>query len=319
MKIIYHPKLIFGSRFLNRFHPFEFDRAAKALELIREELGLSLEERIMRPQKILEKEALELVHDRKYLQSLKQTWTIVEVIETPLIYFFPKSWVQSWFVEPALWSVAASLMGARAALKEGLAFVLGGGFHHAKRQGGEGFCLVNDIAFVIETLRSEEVLKSSDEVLYIDLDVHQGNGVSDYYGDDPNVKILDAYNGDIYPVYGKKSPDHIDVPVVFESGCGDEEYIAETKQALDKLLSTTNEPKLLIYNAGTDIFEEDRLGGLKISHRGVNTRDALVLNFAMTNRIPMLVLASGGYSKTSAKLLADFIVMSYRAQDQGPS
>lgn len=309
MKVVYHKGLTFGSRFLNLFHPFEFDRAERAAALIRERLGSDFDSIVVSPAQPVELSDLALVHDERYLDALGKGSTIARVVEVPFLSLFPRSWLDGWFLTPARWSVACTVFAAQAALSEGFALSLGGGFHHAKRHGGEGFCLVNDVAYAIETLRRTHGWGNEEKLLYLDLDVHQGNGVSDYYQDDAGVRILDLYNQEIYPVYGERLPQEWAKPL--PTGCDDKSYLEELTDSLDEFVSQAG-AKLLIYNAGTDVFEEDRLGGFKLTRNGVRIRDLHVIKAAKRAGLPLLVLASGGYSKASAELLADCVEAAYR-------
>lgn len=303
LMIVYHPRFLFGSRVLNWFHPFEFNRARLVLERLQSTFGGRLSGRLRQPNSPVTLEDLSLVHDLAYLRSLNRNSTVTRVIEVPFLSVFPHSWIEDWFLTPALWSVAGSVLAARTALEEGLCLSLGGGFHHAKRAGGEGFCLLSDIAYMIETLRSEGHLNKGDRIVYVDLDVHQGNGISCDYANDPALTILDAYNRAIYPVFGGPPQGRVDVAVPLDPGCRDARYLDLVGQGLESL--DFEGCKLMVYNAGTDVFKDDRLGGLALSIEGVNRRDLMVLTLAREKGVPLVILASGGYSKTSATLLGD--------------
>ena len=306
MKLVYHPHFLFGSRMLNCFHPFEFNRAELALKRLEENFGSKLEGRVVRPSAPVTFEDLALVHDADYLKSLERNLPVTQVIEVPWLSVFPRSCIENWFIDPALWSVAGSLLASRTALEVGGCLSLGGGFHHAKRTGGEGFCLFSDIAFVIETLRGEGTLAANDGILYIDLDVHQGNGVSVDYRSDRSVKILDCYNRSTYPVWGGDPQGRVDIPIPVHPRTGDDDYLRAVEAGLEKMEDLAQGCRLLIYNAGTDVYQDDKLGGLRLTREGVNRRDLLVLEFARKQNLPILALASGGYSTMSATLLADF-------------
>ncbi len=313
MRLVYHPRYLFGSRILNRFHPFRFDRARTALGLIRDELGTELDSILEEPKQMVTLDELLAVHSQEYLDSLKSGFQVALVLEVPWLGFFPRSWVHGWFLHPTLWSTAGSLLAARLALSDGIGFSLGGGFHHAKPDRGEGFCLVSDIAYSIHALRKEGLLGEQDLVYYIDLDVHQGNGVSTFFAKDPLVRVMDVYNEDIYPRDDREALEGVDVRWPLKSGCEDEEYLEAVEEGLKELfdLEATN-CALVIYNAGTDIFEEDALGCLALTREGVNKRDQLVLEAVRGRGLPLLVLASGGYSDASAQLVADFALAAYR-------
>lgn len=287
-----------------------------ALELVREVSDRPIGEWVVSPDSPVSMEELATVHCREYLDSLTSSSVIAKVMEVPFLRFLPKMWLKRWFIEPARWSVSCSLMAARLALRDGFCMSFGGGFHHAKRGGGEGFCLVNDIAFVVETFRAEGILQTDDVCFYIDLDIHQGNGVSDYYQRDPGVKILDMFESANYPTYGRELTDFVEVPIPLDTGCKDEVYLSALKQGLDSLFSLADSPALIIYNAGTDIYEGDKLGGFRLSRSGVNQRDLMVYQAAQKREIPLVSLASGGYSKMSAVLLSDFAIEILRLRQQ---
>lgn len=319
MKIVHHPGLTFGSATLNRFHPFEFNRAEIALGLLRDQLGEKLERMLYQPSRRLELGDLHLVHSKQYLDSLSLNSVVARVIEVPFLKWCPRRWLDVWFREPAAWSVACTVEAVRFALGDGFAMSLGGGFHHAKRGGGEGFCLVSDIAYSVELLRQEKALKTDDSWVYIDLDVHQGNGVSDYYGDDSRVTILDAYNRHIYPVYGTQLQDQVDLAIELDWDCDDAEYLGKLKSGLEHLEERLARARLIIYNAGTDVFSGDRLGGLKLSREGIRTRDVMILETARQHGVPLVALASGGYSEMSATLLSDLALSAYRVFEEQKS
>lgn len=302
MKVVYHPGFVFGSSLINRLHPFEFNRATLAV-------GGVPEARLVGPSQALGLDELECVHDKAYLAALHKSSTISKVVEVGLLKFLPSKVVSTWFLEPALWNTAGTLLAAQVALEEGLAISVGGGFHHACRSHGEGFCLINDIAYLIEVLRRREQLGGEETILYVDLDAHQGNGVSDYYGNDPNVVLLDIYNEGTYPVYGTGVPPGIDIALPVSPGCSDEVYLETLESGLERLPKSAS---LLIYNAGTDIYEGDRIGGLAVSREGVLERDKMVLEFARDAGIPTVCLASGGYSLASAGLISAMIDLAER-------
>lgn len=314
MVLVYHPRYLFGSKFLNWLHPFRFDRARTALGLLENSLGSELQDCLREPKAKVTLEQLESVHEASYLASLNDSHRVCTVLEVPILSFFPSRWIREWFLTPTLWCVAGSLLAAEGALESGLGFNLGGGFHHAKPGQGEGFCLVSDIAYCLESLRVQGKLDPHDTIFYIDLDVHQGNGVSTFYGEDPNVHILDLYNQAIYPKDDKAAIRAVDVARGVRPGCQDEEYLSILKSGLDNLFERAAQPRLVVYNAGTDVYKEDALGGLALSRQAVNQRDSLVLTAARERGIPMLVLASGGYSDLSAQLVADFVLTAYRLE-----
>jgi histone deacetylase 11 len=309
MIIVYHPRYRYGSGLLDPFHPFQFDRAGEVFALLQTStLAPHLDALLRAPPGPATLQQLSAVHDTAYLAKVCQSRVVASVIEIPKLAWCPAFLMRRWFIEPSLWCVAGTVMAAREAIKKGLAFNIGGGFHHARRNCGEAFCLFSDVALAIWTLRSEGILGAEDLIFYVDLDAHQGNGVSRDFATDAAVKILDIYNSDVYPFRDPEGLTGVDIACSLRSGTADYEYLGALDSGLEALFAEQPSPRLVIYNAGTDVYEGDLLGGLKLSHGGVNLRDLKVLEAVRGRGIPLLVLASGGYSKNSATLIAEFMV-----------
>lgn len=315
MLVIYHPCYRIGSAALNSLHPFEFDRADQVAALLSSELGPAWPRVCRAPERPLSMEQLRPIHDADYLRRAHHSGVIASIIEVPVLRWCPRFLMRRWFLEPALWCLAGTVLAARSVLEQGLVFQVGGGFHHAKRRWGEGFCMFSDIALAITTLRTEGLLEPGDPIAYIDLDVHQGNGVSCDYAEDPAVRILDVFNEQIYPFRDAPARAGIDVARPLPSGTRDGDYLAAVESGLEELFEGWVRPRLVIYNAGTDIFEKDLLGDFKVTREGVQKRDRLVWEAVRGRGIPMLVLASGGYSRMSPRLIADFVVQAYQGEE----
>jgi len=142
-------------------------------------------------------------------------------------------------------------------------------------------------------------------VMIIDLDAHQGNGHEKDFCDDRRVYILDMYNSEIYP-FDYEARRYISQKVELASGTATDEYLAKLDEAL-KVAGRVFDPELVVYNAGTDILDGDPLGRLKISPDGVTRRDEKVFRFARDRNVPLVMLTSGGYMKSSARVIADSI------------
>ncbi|KAI3990380.1 hypothetical protein MKX01_006967 [Papaver californicum] len=139
--------------------------------------------------------------------------------------------------------------------------------------------------------------------MIIDLDAHQGNGHEMDFGNDNRVYILDMYNPDIYP-FDFKARTYIDQSVQVQSGTPTELYLEQLDKALE-VAGNNFVPELVVYNAGTDILDGDSLEQLKVSPDGIASRDEKVFRFAKEKNIPLVMLTSGGYMKSSAKVIAD--------------
>ncbi|WP_114974140.1 histone deacetylase [Rhodoferax ferrireducens] len=202
-------------------------------------------------------------------------------------------------VERARRSVGATVAAVRSALQEGIAANLAGGTHHAYADKGSGFCVFNDVAVAARLMQAEwgrtagrpaGVRRAHLQVAVIDLDVHQGNGSACIFQHDDSVFTLSLHGDKNFPFRKECS----DLDVALADGCGDADYAVALEQALDELGHRFN-PGLVIYLAGADPFEGDRLGRLKLSIDGLEARDRRVFDWCFTRRIPLAFVMAGGY------------------------
>jgi acetoin utilization deacetylase AcuC-like enzyme len=189
----------------------------------------------------------------------------------------------------ALWlACGGSIRAAERALAEGIVYNVGGGFHHAFRDHGEGFCGLNDVAVAIRRLQKDGRIRRA---MVVDVDVHQGNGTAGIFAGDPDVFTLSIHQLNNYPYV--KPPSSLDINLA--DGTGDEEYLSRLGAGLLPALDA-HRPDLLFYVAGADPYEHDRLGGLSLTRPGLRRRDDLVLGAAAARRIPTVIVLAGGYA-----------------------
>ena len=210
----------------------------------------------------------------------------------------------------AFWLAAGgSILAAQCALRDRVGISIGGGFHHAFADHGEGFCMINDIAVAIRKLQHEGSIARA---MTVDCDVHQGNGTAaifaannggaafsfggmgarDFAGLESDVFTISLHQENNYPAF--KPPSSIDVNLA--DGVGDGEYLGQ----LDRVLFTglhQFHPQLLCYVAGADPYREDQLGGLSLTIEGLKERDELVFRTAKARGIPVMVTLAGGYAR----------------------
>ena len=253
--------------------------------------------------KIVSDDDLLTVHTQDYLDSLSSSKAVAKVAEVWPLAFLPNFILQRNLLAPIKLATGGTILGAELALKHGWAINLSGGYHHAKAENGGGFCFFADISIAVYKV----LKKQSDDfkVLIIDLDAHQGNGHEAIFKDDPQIRIFDIYGKDNYP-HDKKTQKYIDFDYGVKFGITTEQYLKLLKEELPKAIAQIN-PNLIVYNAGTDIFEKDHLGVFKVSAEGIIERDEFVFEQAKTNKIPILMLLSGGYTQESAKIISDSI------------
>ena len=193
-------------------------------------------------------------------------------------------------VERSRRSAGATLAAAKIALKEGVAANLAGGTHHAYRNKGCGFCVFNDSAIAARSVQKE--INPGLKIAIIDLDVHQGNGTASILENDSSIFTLSIHGENNFPF--KKEVSDLDVGLGDETG--DEPYLEALHQSLEKL-DTQFTPDLIIYLAGADPHEGDRLGKLSLSKNGMRQRDECVFQFGLDRQIPVAFSMAGGYGK----------------------
>ena len=193
-------------------------------------------------------------------------------------------------VERSRRSAGATVAAAKTALKEGIAGNLAGGTHHAYRDAGSGFCVFNDSAIAARTLQKE--ISPSLKIAVIDLDVHQGNGTASILQNDDSVFTLSIHGENNFPFKKEQS----DLDLGLADGCNDELYLHSLSQCLDQL-DTRFKADFLIFLAGADPHEGDRLGRLKISKDGMRLRDELVFQYALDRQLAVAFSMAGGYGK----------------------
>jgi acetoin utilization deacetylase AcuC-like enzyme len=205
--------------------------------------------------------------------------------------------------ERARRSVGASVAAARSALglhgrAEGIAANLAGGTHHSDADKGGGFCVFNDFAVTARLMQSEWQRRHGSarplRVAIIDLDVHQGNGTAKIFQGDESVFTLSMHGEKNFPFRKEASDLDVDLP----DGCGDDEYLHALNQALQELecrFFSPYAPGLILYLAGADPHEGDRLGRLKLTYDGLEARDRCVMDWAWQRRIPLAFAMGGGY------------------------
>ena len=190
-------------------------------------------------------------------------------------------------VERSYRAVGGTVAAARGALKHGIAVNLAGGTHHAFPDRGEGFCVFNDVAVAIRALQREGRIARA---AVVDLDVHQGNGTHTIFGGNPRVFTFSMHGAKNYPFH--KIPGSLDIEL--PDGTSDDEYLARLTAALPAVLERA-QPDLVVYLAGADPHERDRLGRLALTFAGLARRDTIVLDACRSVGIPVAITIAGGY------------------------
>ncbi len=227
------------------------------------------------------RQVLARVHSETYLRKIEDgNFTLAEQLKLEVPF------------SPALRDAmtlccGGTLEAARRALDSGVAVHLGGGFHHAFADHGEGFCLLNDVAVAARAVLAEGLVE---RVAVVDLDVHQGNGTAAIFAEDPAVFTFSMHQENNYPAV--KPPGDLDVGL--DDGTSDRRYLEILEENLGHVWE--HGPELVIYLAGADPYREDQLGGLGLTLEGLRERDRAVLQGCRGQGVPVAVTLAGGYA-----------------------
>ena len=227
-------------------------------------------------------EDVALVHTPEYVDKINNdTLSVPEqmLLEVPF----------SRELRDGMWLCAGgSLLAGGLALEHGVSVHLGGGFHHAYPDHGEGFCLINDVAVALAMLRRDGAIGRA---AVIDLDVHHGNGTAAIFAREPEVFTFSMHQQNNYPAW--KPPSDLDLGL--EDRTDDATYLAALGQHLPQILER-HRPDLVFYLAGADPYAQDQLGGLGLTLDGLRRRDELVFRSSAEAGVPVAVALAGGYA-----------------------
>lgn len=251
-----------------------------------------------------------LVHKPEYVNKLT-TGTLSAMEELQMEVPYSPELVRAFWL-----AAGGSIMAADQALKDGVAFNIGGGFHHAFPDHGEGFCMIHDIAVAIRRMQRDNRIRFA---MTVDCDVHQGNGTAAIFAgtrvpsaalpsraastlNPVPAKVRNAHAGEVFTISlhqennypALKPPSSIDIDLPDE--IGDEDYLGWLDNALSVGLREFV-PELICYIAGADPYKEDQLGGLSLTIDGLKRRDELMFRVARARGIPIMVTYAGGYAR----------------------
>ncbi|KIZ02981.1 Uncharacterized protein MNEG_4983 [Monoraphidium neglectum] len=281
MPVVHHhlysaPQLAPGHRFPMQVFGRIYERLLRT--------GTIHESQVHTPPALPTDEELSIVHCPDYLAAfsscsldaqLTRRIGLREATATPLLVARTKA------------EVAGTLLTAQLALKHGLACNTAGGTHHAFRDFGSGYCILNDLAFTAhELIRRGAVAR----VLIVDLDVHQGDGTASICAGNPAIFTLSVHCGSNFPARKMTS----DLDVALPDGTGDAEYLAAVGEVLPGVIQDFA-PDLVLYDAGVDVHEADALGRLCVTDAGLLRRELLVLDTCLGAGVPVAGYVGGGY------------------------
>ena len=272
--------------------------------MIRDKLlgsGVATAEDFLSPEPASDEDVLR-VHSQEYVYKLKNgTLSHAEILRMEVPY-------SKKLVEACWLAAGGSILAGRRGLEDGWAANIGGGFHHACPDHGEGFCVIHDVAVAIRRLQFDGAIERA---MVVDTDVHQGNGTAVIFGGHQDVYTLSLHQEHNYPFPKPSSTIDVDLP----DGIGDEQYLSILEKHLHQAFHDFA-PDLLFYVAGADPYREDQLGGLALSIEGLAQRDALVFDYARRNGVPVAITLAGGYAQRVADTVAIHVGTITAARDR---
>ncbi|USD66631.1 histone deacetylase [Vibrio sp. SCSIO 43136] len=198
-------------------------------------------------------------------------------------------------IERTLTSAAGTVLAVQCAIEQGVGLHLSGGYHHAHRDLGMGFCLINDLV-----IAADEALKhpNVDKVLIVDADVHQGDGSATLCQERDDIITLSLHSEKNFPA---RKPDS-DIDIALPNGCDDVQYL-DNFQSVVALAVSLHQPDVILYDAGVDVHCDDELGYLNLSTSGLYSRDHWLFSHAKQKEIPIAAVIGGGYRRNEEQLV----------------
>ncbi len=250
--------------------------------------GTVTDDNFFSPQKLTDDQIL-LTHDKEYLDKLN---TLSFSRKEARKIGFP---IRTDLIERGKYISHATYECALFALQYGVSMNIAGGTHHAYAGRGEGFCVFNDMAIASNLLLDKGLVQ---KILFVDLDVHQGNGNAHIFRNDDRVFTFSMHGEKNYPLRKEESNLDIGVPDKIEDG----PYLKLLKASLPKIIDEV-QPEIVFYQSGVDILITDKLGRLSMTINGCKQRDEFVFETCNKNNIPVVVSMGGGYSERLSDII----------------
>jgi len=297
----HRPALIYSEHYdidlngLEKRYCFDMRKYRRIYESLCDEASLQAD--FLSPDPLTD-ETLFIVHDPEYVASLYRPEYMADVLEFPPLRSLPPHLIRDALMKGILHISGGTLLACREALARGLAFNLGGGYHHAQADQGGGFCAVADVPIAIRTLLAEGMIHRA---AIVDCDVHQGNGNAQIFRDDPRVYTFSIHQENNYPFV--KAESSLDIGFNSKRKVDDVLYLATLLKSLPKVIRRSR-ADLVVYLAGTDVHADDFMGGFRLTREGIVRRDLMVFETARAEGIPLAAVTAGGYAEASWEIHA---------------
>lgn len=226
---------------------------------------------------------IQLVHNRDYFLAVTNGKLSAKEMRRIGFPWSPE------LVKRSRHSLGGTIAACRSALRHGVSVNLAGGTHHAFPDHGEGYCVFNDVAVAARTIQHRE---QAQRILVLDCDVHQGNGTAVVFAGDMDVFTFSIHGEKNYPF--RKRPGDLDIALPDQAD--DKIYLAALSDSLDTI-ARIFQTELVVYNAGADPYQGDRLGRLSLTKSGLRERDEYVLDWCAGFNLPVAIVLGGGYAR----------------------
>jgi len=291
-RVVFSADYIYGLPSVGDHQAFDVMKYKKIRDRLLNEKKLK-RRHILRPD-LCTTEDLLRVHTESYLHDIQDASYLTGILRLDEVNPFYNS-----ILEYLLAVTGGTLLATEFAIRNGAAvFNLGGGYHHAHPDRAEGFCVINDVAIAIEKFRRSNGVN---RFMIIDLDYHQGNGNLLYFRDDPEVFTFSIHADTWVEIEGNSNLD-----ILVSSHCSDEEYLEILHRELDPVCHRFR-PDMVFYIAGSDPYELDTLADMKLSRSGLLQRNKYIYERVRRRKLPLVVLAGGGYGPDSWQIYYDFL------------
>ena len=275
---------------IEHMHPFDGCKYSKIYHALNAS-GLRRPSDYSHPQPISRQELLQ-VHSPEYLHSLSDGNVLSHILEMSILAKIPPALTNWRILRPMRLAAGGTLAACHAALDKGIAINVGGGYHHAERDKGGGFCVYCDGPIAIKLLKQAGLIKTA---LIVDTDAHQGNGFANVARDIPGLFVLDFFDQSIYPKPKVKEDWSVPLPAKTDGSV----YLAKLKEYLPEAIAKFK-PDFIFYNAGSDVLATDPLATLLLRVEDMCERDLFVVATARSHNIPIAMVLAGGYGSESA-------------------
>ncbi len=285
VSLVYSDKYLIDLGGLEKAHPFDIRKYEKIYKQLLED-KLVEKDSAHEPDPLTRKDIL-LIHDPSYIDKLKKRRQLAKYLESELLLAYPFS-LDHAILKPFRKASGGTILAAELAMKNGIGINIGGGYHHAKPDRGEGFCIYADVPIAIRRLQNSNQINRA---LIIDVDAHQGNGTAVCLADDDSTFTFSIHQGDIYPIPKENSDWDIEVA----AGTGDEEFLKILGDNLDELFEKSK-PDICFIIGGCDTLNNDPLTSLAMTHDGIVKRDQMLVEACVKREVPVVLTLAGGYS-----------------------